>query len=348
MRNSFTLKFLFVALSLAITAQANVIERKATLGSFDGFVERMGAGTREMGRGNTGTADTASMPGAYWNPAILGFRENLNYTLNADKRDLDRMGGNLGLEGKVGKRMGIGFAMLYRGDLDFDVINDDDETVGTATPLFTMMYLGFSYRATRRDALGFSLSMSYDNLDISEHMEGYEIVDDYRSPVTINLGWLRQWNANWSTSVVIRNLSFSKNLSAKWSRNTSSDNSLPSTEGVRPKVLQIGIGYRSHIMGKPVSAWMEAIDYQVADTLLAFDPQLHVWTGRVGFECEIIEGGTIRLGMDDLNYTVGLGYKFNVRIGKKKYLFDVNYALLYETDAGLWNPLSFGLRGFIP
>lgn len=348
MRNSFTLKFLFVALSLAITAQANVIERKATLGSFDGFVERMGAGTREMGRGNTGTADTASMPGAYWNPAILGFRENLNYTLNADKRDLDRMGGNLGLEGKVGKRMGIGFAMLYRGDLDFDVINDDDETIGTATPLFTMMYLGFSYRATRRDALGFSLSMSYDNLDISEHMEGYEIVDDYRSPVTINLGWLRQWNANWSTSVVIRNLSFSKNLSAKWSRNTSSDNSLPSTEGVRPKVLQIGIGYRSHIMGKPVFAWMEAIDYQVADTLLAFDPQLHVWTGRVGFECEILEGGTIRLGMDDLNYTVGLGYKFNVRIGKKKYLFDVNYALLYETDAGLWNPLSFGLRGFIP
>lgn len=348
MRNSFTLKFLFVALSLAITAQANVIERKATLGSFDGFVERMGAGTREMGRGNTGTADTASMPGAYWNPAILGFRENLNYTLNADKRDLDRMGGNLGLEGKVGKRMGIGFAMLYRGDLDFDVINDDDETIGTATPLFTMMYLGFSYRATRRDALGFSLSMSYDNLDISEHMEGYEIVDDYRSPVTINLGWLRQWNANWSTSVVIRNLSFSKNLSAKWSRNTSSDNSLPSTEGVRPKVLQIGIGYRSHIMGKPVSAWMEAIDYQVADTLLAFDPQLHVWTDRVGFECEILEGGTIRLGMDDLNYTVGLGYKFNVRIGKKKYLFDVNYALLYETDAGLWNPLSFGLRGFIP
>jgi hypothetical protein len=50
--------------------------RKASLGGFDGFVERMGAGTREMGRGNTGTADTASQPGAYWNPAILGFREN--------------------------------------------------------------------------------------------------------------------------------------------------------------------------------------------------------------------------------------------------------------------------------
>ena len=84
---------LSVILALVAASQVYAIERKATLGGFDGFVERMGAGTREMGRGNTGSADTASMPGAYWNPAILGFRENLTYTLNADKRDLDRMGG---------------------------------------------------------------------------------------------------------------------------------------------------------------------------------------------------------------------------------------------------------------
>ena len=333
-------------LLLTISAFAG---KKATLGSFDGFVERMGAGTRELGRGNTGSADTASMPAAYWNPAILGFREHLSYNLNAEKRDLDRMGGSFGLEGPVGKRMGIGFAMLYRGDLDFDVINEDDETMGSATPYFTMMYLGLAYRATRRDAFGLSFSMSYDNMDISEYYEGVaEVVDDYRSPVTINLSWIRQWNEKWSTSVVIRNLSFSKNLSAEWSKNTSTDNSVESTEGVRPKVLQIGVGYRSKVMGKPVYAWMEAIDYQVADTLLAFDPDLHVWTGRVGFECEVIPDGTLRVGMDDLDWTVGAGYKFMIRIGKKKYPFDVNYALIYESEAGLWTPLSFGLRGYIP
>ena len=52
--------------------------------------------------------------------------------------------------------------------------------------------------------------------------------------------------------------------------------------------------------------------------------------------------------MDDLDAMLGLGYKFHVRIGKKKYLFDVNYALTYESRADLWNPLSFGLRGYIP
>ena len=342
------IKVLLVGLLLASSAFAGVVDKKAALGGFDGFVERMGAGTRELGRGNTGSADTASMPAAYWNPAILGFRENFNYTLNAERRDLDRMGGSLGLETPVGKRMGVGFAMLYRGDLDFDVIDEDDQTLGTASPFFSMLYLGFAYRATRQDAFGLSLSMSYDNMDVAEYYDNVELVDGYTSPVTINLSWLRQWNRKWSSSVVIRNISFSKNLSARWSKNTSTDNSVVSTEGVRPKVLQVGLGYRSNVMGKPVYAWMEAIDYQVADTLLVFDPQLHVWTGRVGFECEVIPDGTVRIGMDDLDAMLGLGYKFRIRIGKKKYLFDVNYALTYESRADLWNPLSFGLRGYIP
>ena len=77
------IKVLLVGLLLASSAFAGVVDKKAALGGFDGFVERMGAGTRELGRGNTGSADTASMPAAYWNPAILGFRENFNYTLNA-------------------------------------------------------------------------------------------------------------------------------------------------------------------------------------------------------------------------------------------------------------------------
>lgn len=340
-----------IALSLVLTAfagaHAGAFKKEASLGGFDGFVERMGGGIRELGRGNTGSADTATMPAAFWNPAILGFRNNLGYTLNLEKRDLDRVGGALGIESKIGKRMGVGFAVLYRGDYNFDVIDNDDETLGTASPYFSMIYLGFAYRATRRDAFGLSLSMSYDNLDVAEYFEDIKMEDGFRSPVTLNFGWLRQWNEKWSTSVIIRNLSFSKNLSARWTKNPSSDNSLMSTEGVRPKVLQIGVGYRSNIMGKPVYAWMEALDYQLADTLLVFDPHWHLWTARVGFECEVIPNGTVRVGMDDLNWNIGLGYKFEIRIGKKKYPFDVNYAFIYETEAGLWTPLSIGLRGYI-
>ena len=345
-----SMKNLVVA-TLAVGAVASSVfagpfTKKSELGGFDGFVERMGGSVRELGRGNTGSADTASMPAAYWNPALLGFRENLGVTINFEKRDLDRLGGSLGVEGKVGKRMGVGFAVLYRGDTDFKVIDDDDQTLGEAEPFFTMFYLGFAYRATRQDAFGLSLSMSYDNLDIAEFYDGVE--ESFRSPVTINLSWFRQWNRKWSSSVVIRNLSFSRNLSAKWTKNPSKDNTLASTEGVRPKVLQIGLGYRTTFFGKNVNAWMEAIDYQVADTLLAFDPQLHVWTGRVGFECEVVPNATLRVGMDDLDWMLGAGYKFDIRVGRKKFPIEVNYAFLYETRAGIWTPFTLGLRGYIP
>ena len=315
--------------ALASSAMALGFTKKSELGGFDGFVERMGGGVRELGRGNTGTADTATMPAAYWNPALLGFREDIGITMNFEKRDLDRVGGAFGIEGKVGKRMGVGFAMLYRGDSDFKVIDDDDETLGSAEPFFSMFYLGFAFRATRRDAFGLSLSMSYDNLDVAKYFDGIEMEDSFRSPVTINL-------------------SFSRNLSARWTKNPSKDNSLASTEGVRPKVLQIGLGYRTTFFGKNVNAWMEAIDYQVADTLLAFDPQLHVWTGRVGFECEVIPNGTLRVGMDDLDWMFGAGYKFDIRVGRKRFPIEVDYAFLYETRAGIWTPFTIGLRGYIP
>ncbi len=337
---------LFVLLLSLVTSA--VADKHARLGGFDGFVERMGAGAKELGRANTGSADTAAMPGAYWNPALLAFRKSFSYSLHAEKRDLDRVGGSLGLEGKIGSRMGIGAAVLYRGDFDFKVIDDDDQTLGSASPFFSMIYLGFSYRLTKRDALGISFSMSYDNLDIAQYYDDIDLEDGYRSPVTFNLGWVRQINEKWSLSVIVRNLSFSENLTAKWTKNTSSDNSVESTEGFRPKVLQIGLGYRAMLFGRLASLWFEALDYQMSKVFLACDPDAHYWTARLGAEYEVIPNGTIRAGADGTNFTAGLGYRFNIRIGKKKWPFDVNYALVYESEADLWNPLSFGIRGFIP
>ena len=336
-----------IILLLSLFCAYSFGEKKANLGGMDGFVERMGTAGRALGRGNIGAADTSSMPAAYFNPALLGFRNGVGYSLAAEKRDLDRAGGALGIETKVGNRMGIGAAALYRTDLDFDVINSDDETVGNAQPYFITAYLGVGYRLTRKDGIGFSLALSYDNLDIAGDYEEADLVDSYQSPVVLNLGWLREWNEHWSTAVVIRNLSFSKNLSAKWTRNASNDNSVEQSEGVRPKVLQIAVGYHNKLLNRPISVWMEALDYQVADTLLVFDPDYHIWTGRFGMEWEALEGALVRLGFDDRNYTFGLGYNFSLRFGKRRYQFQIDYALVYESEAELWNPLSFGFRGWI-
>src|SRR5690554_7483402 len=77
----------------------------------------------------------------------------------------------------------------------------------------------FRSRLSRLDAIGISFSMSYDNLDLASYYQDIQLVDAFQSPISFNLGWIRQWNSKWSSSVVIRNLSFSKNLSATWTRN---------------------------------------------------------------------------------------------------------------------------------
>lgn len=336
---------LFVLLALLVFCAPVLAAKKSRVGGFDGFVDRMGASARELGRANTGSADTSAMPGAYWNPAILAFRNSIAYSLHAEKRDLDRAGGSLGLEGKIGSRMGVGAAVLYRGDWDFEVIDEDDKTLGTASPMFTMMYLGFSYRLTRRDAFGVSFVMSYDNLDVAQFYDDADFEDGYRSPVTFNVGWLRQIDSKWSVGVTVKNLSFSKNLSATW---TKTSNAEISSEGFRPKTLQVGVGYRSKVLNRNANLWLEAIDYMMSKAFISCDPDEHVWTARLGAEYEVIPNGTIRAGVDETNFTAGLGYKFDIRIGKKKYPFDINYALIYESEADLWNPISFSLRGAIP
>ena len=59
-------------------------------------------------------------------------------------------------------------------------------------------------------------------------------------------------------------------------------------------------------------------------------------------------GMTFRVGMDDLNWMLGAGYKFEIRVGKRRFPIELNYAFLYETSAGIWSPFSLGLRGYIP
>lgn len=330
-------------MTLIFLAVALWADKQATLGGTDGFVERMGAGARELGRGNTGGADTGSAPGAYWNPGLLGMRRDLALSLGGENRDLDRAGGYLGVESGAGKRMGVGMAVLFRGDRDFQVISDDDEDLGTAQPWFMMAYVGMGYRLSRIDGIGFSFSFSYDNLDLASHYTDADMVDAYQSPVALNLGWYREWNARWTSGVVVRNLGLNSKLSASWQRNPSRDNSLSTTEAYRPKVLQVSLGYHAPLFGRKTNLWLDVLDYQVADTLLVFDPDWHIWKSRLGIETEVIPQGMVRLGLEDRNPSLGLGYTFLVRWDRKRIPIALDYALLYEWDAELWNPLSFSL-----
>lgn len=323
--------------------------KRVRLGGAEGFVERMGMGTRSLGRGNNGVALSETTPAAYWNPALLAERyREIHYMLQGDKRSLDRAGTGVGVEGGVGQRMGAGLAWAMRTDLAFDVINEEDEDLGSASPAFHMAWVGIGWRLSRRASLGASIGISWANLDVAGFYSDVSMTDELQGNSSLNLGWHYEYSSRWELGVVARNIGFNRELSARWDQSPSRDNSLPSAQTFRPKVLEAGAVYHGKLSGCPAELYLTLLDYQLADTLLVFDPDWHVWRARVGFEWHPIERGSVRLGYDAGQATFGLGYDFRLRIGKTWWPLSVDWAMLYEGYAQNFSPLSVGISGQIP
>jgi len=312
-------------------------EKQAALGSMDAVAERMGAGSRELAKGNAAVADTSAFSAAYWNPGMLAFKRDLGVALHAENRSLNRVGGSFGIEGNAGSRMGIGMAVLFRGDTDFLLIDEDDNNRGTAVPFFMLGYAGLGYRLNRTNGIGVSLSIAYDRLGLNSE---WGVANEYQSPISFDVGWFKFWNEKWQSGLQIRNFGFNSKLSAAWRRNPSRDNSLPSSEALRPKTFELGVVHRNLLLHRPASVSLSLLSYQVADTLFVFDPDWHIFKSRFGFEWRAISNGDLRFGIDGKNPSVGWGYGFN--IGSKTLWVD--YAFIYEWEADLLNPLSLTLR----
>jgi hypothetical protein len=268
--------------------------------SFAAEPERLGAGSRELARGNAMAADTSAFFVSYWNPGMLAFKRNLSAGLHGEKRSPSMDGGTFGIDAGVGNRMGIGATFILR----------DDYIIG---------YTGLGYRISKKDGIGFSLSSMY-------------LIDEFQSPLSFDLGWFRYWNAKWQSGLSIRNLGFNSKLSASWRGND--------YEAFRPKTFEAGLTHRNLLAGKPASVSLSVLSYQEADTLFVFDPDWHVFKGRFGIELETNPGKTLRIGIDGKSPTAGWSQAF--KVGNKTLSLD--YAIIYEWEAEVLNPLSLSLR----
>lgn len=323
--------WIFLLLSAPLWSYGNW---RAQLGGMDGFVERMGAGVRSLGMGNTSGADVDAGYSAFWNPAILAQNRGIRADFSFEQRNLGRTGSAFGVQSQIGNRMGIGGAILWRGVTDFKVIDEDDQDLGYANPSFYMGYLGLGWKWTRRDFVGFSFTKSGENYDLKD-IYGGSILPGSESPLSYNLGWFRQWNSKWQSGIVIRNLGLNSDLSARWTRSTSSDNSYPTSYALRPKSLELSHNYSTKLYGRELVMRLQILDYQMADTLLVLDPDWHAWIARMGVEWVAWDGLKVRAGYDAGNFSAGA----SLLVRKNWWM---HYALLWEGRAELLSPMAIG------
>jgi len=342
----FSIQPLITLIVLSLLFANSSFANKRLVGSYSGFVERMGAGPREAARGNAVVSDVNASPAAFWNPALLAMQHQLLISLHAEERALDRAGGSFGIGKRIGGRMGAGLGILFRADRDVPIINLDDEDVGSAKPYWVNGFAGLGWRTSSRNSFGFGLSYSYSNSGVAELLkdEGVELIDDVNSPPFFQLGWYRKVHERFAVGVALRHLGLNSDLSARTEVNQSRDNSLDVETDFLPKTLHAGVTYFGEMGGQPLELALEVIDYQLADSLFTFDGDAHVLKSRVGADWEILPDANIRAGWDAGSVALGLGYTFRFKPGKKEIPLQVNYALQWERNVYLLHPMTIGLR----
>jgi hypothetical protein len=333
-----------VWLVLILLIFANPFAEDRILGGYAGWVERMGSGPREAARGNTSVSDIQAMPSAWSNPAVTALNRKTTISMHGEQRSLDRQGGSLGFSQPIGSRMGLGLGILYRGDSDFKVVDEEDSDLGTAQPFFMMGYIGLGLRTSTVNAFGLGLSFAYENLDVNRFYEDSEIVDEFQTPVLLSFSWFRKLNKRFDAGVYAGNIGLNEKLSGSYRRNLSRDNSLRGEKGFFPKTLRAGLTYHTQIAGLPTDLSLEVRDYQLADSLLVFDSDVHALRAGTGLEVALWQGGALRLGWDHDNAILGAGHSFIMPIQGRKVPLMLNYAMVFEGEAGLINPFSLGMR----
>jgi hypothetical protein len=332
------------------------------LGGHEGWLDRMGAGVRELGRGNTGTALEGASPAAFWNPALLPFIRKTEVSVGADIRSQDRNGGFVSLQGRVASNLGLGAGLVNRGDYNVQAYDENENDIGYARPQAYATYFGMGMRTSRRNALGVSLLVYSSSLELQDGVGEVDFVGG------INLGWYRRYDslnaanlvpASWtgirrvadffsgsfSSAVVVRNLGLNPRLAAEFEQSVAGEDGpfgFGSTAGdFFPKTLVVAGEWRKNVWNRPFTLSGEVMDYQLKKDFFTADPASHKQAARVGLECEVAERTYLRAGMDRLNPTIGLGYGYRM---SRRQVIQFDYALTMERGIMTFNPYAFGIK----
>ena len=298
----------------------------------------MGAGVRELGRGNTGTALLDASPAAYWNPALLPFRRKPELGFGAELRSLDRNGGFVSFQGRLAGNLGVGLAVVNRGDLDISAYDRNENPIGTARPQSFASFLGLGIRTSRRNSLGATVQWYSSNLDVGEGVGNIVFVGGF------NLGWYRRFGDSLNVAVVVRNLGINTDLSSDFDQTVLGEDTGPgfnaSATDFFPKTLVVAAEWRKTFWSRPWAFSGEVLDYQLKRNLIVMDANFHQQALRLGAEWEVAERVHLRTGMDKGNITFGFGYAY--RWGRRLLHFD--YALIMERGWTTFNPYAAGFR----
>jgi len=142
-------------------AAAQAFPPNVPLGGLPGGMLRTGYGAEGQGMGNATVALSDAVAGMQANPALLALSPQRVLHLGGSLLSLDRREGFAMFMQPIRPKAAIGFAWLYRGDPEFEIIDADETVAGTSSESFNAARVGLAYRPRRTLSLGATLGFFY-------------------------------------------------------------------------------------------------------------------------------------------------------------------------------------------
>lgn len=302
---------------------------------------RLGIGARAQAMGNAHVAflePTTVAP--YWNPAMLVMYAN-KFTASTGYRfmSLGRREGHLSFAGKVPPRMAYGVALLYHGDHDVPIFDDDGAWTYDGGFFSLAVHVAVAYKLNRRLALGLNTTIHSNSLSASE--------DEVFQIHTWELGNvdLAAYYRVWRTLTLGVNVKEIKSR-MNWEAPTYGTDLNTVIADTLPLDIKMGAAYRHTIRKIPFAFTFDTDVYLIPQADSAKSIFTRLWDGRsvlephFGVEAFIYPVFPVRLGVGlNEGFSAGLGFYFlegRFKNAKLDYVFSIE-----PNGSGLNNGVSW-------
>ena len=185
---------------------------------------------------------------AWWNPAAVATLHDSRAAAGTALRSFDRSDAYASLDFRVPPRVGVGLFMLYRGDNNIS-LHDEQENLLPTAKYTTITFKGaVSYYATRKLSLGATFNVFYQSLPAMEDGLGGISYSTVTSTGSFDFSAVyRVIPEKWTLAAVLKNVGAKNN----WSVGADNSTGIDLTYSNLP-TLTLGSSYLTALGGKPL------------------------------------------------------------------------------------------------
>jgi hypothetical protein len=279
-------------LLLAALLSAGIAEA-SMIGGESGAYLRYPAGASALAMGGAWSAAPLGLS-SWWNPALTGSRKERAGTLGAGFRSLGQTDGFGAIEFRVPPRVGMGLAVLYRGDPLLNNLYDENENpIGNAAYTSITGKIALSYLINRRLSAGFTVSILFEQLP-SDYFDGRVSYASATSIGSFDFALAYRHSDHLTLSAQLRETGAALNWNFV---QAGYDYTVPNDDRLLP-VLVLGSSYSGSLLNKPLIWNMDVRGWFFDGTWKKLDrPQASLATG---FEWRNWKAVYLRAGLGEV------------------------------------------------